>query len=196
MPIYPTRTIGGTGVIEDVEKRIDSSFKKTGSCIIAVGTIPTSVGASHYLDIIHNKVAGKVPSVDLGFHKKLFAFMADVADNKLLLSAHDIAEGGIAVALFEMGRANNIGCDVNLPSIARADALLFGEAPLMLIEVGRENYQTVLDICENMGLTYTDIGKTTEEPLITIHTGSICLVKTDIARLNAVYEKALPELVS
>jgi phosphoribosylformylglycinamidine synthase len=197
-PIYPTPVIVMTGIMDDVEKRLDIAFKKADSHILAVGTIPTSIAASHYLDVIHGTVAGKVPAVDLDYHKKLFPFMATMAAEGRVLAAHDIAEGGIAVALFEMSRASvggAIGCDAVLPAVARADALLFGEAPLMLLEVADSQLQAVQAACDKAGLKCTDIGKTTDDALISVHIGSLSVIKTDTSKLNAVYEKTLPELV-
>ncbi|MDR2870899.1 MAG: phosphoribosylformylglycinamidine synthase subunit PurL, partial [Deferribacteraceae bacterium] len=194
-PIYPTPVIVMTGVLEDVEKRIDIPFKQIGSHILAIGKLPTTISGSHYLDVIHSTVAGKIPAVDLAFHKSLFTFMAKMAAEGRILAAHDIAEGGIAIALFEMGRANNIGCAVTLPATARADALLFGESPLMLLEVNADNLAAVTAACKSAGLDCTDIGRTTDDGLISMHTGSISHIKTEISKLDTVYEKTLVELV-
>lgn len=193
-PIFPTPTIVVTGVIDNVENKIESSFMKEGSRVIAIGTPPSTIAASHYLAKIHGITAGDVPPVNLPFHKNLFSFMVEAAQKKLVLSAHDVSEGGLAVALFEMGRENRIGCKISLPPIARADALLFGEAPMVVIEVDAGLYHNVLELCENHGLVYTDIGTTGGDELF-ISTGAQRLIRVAIDKLTILYEKTLPEMV-
>jgi phosphoribosylformylglycinamidine synthase len=190
-PIFPTPVLAVTGIIDEAEKHLGASFAAEGNDIIFVGEIPSKIDASHYLDIIHGVTAGVVPDADLDFHKKLFDFMVEAADKKMLSAAHDIAEGGVAVALAEMGFKNGIGADLQLEATARADAMLFGEAPLMILEVKPENTAEVLKLAETLGLNAYKTG-TTSGNVLKISCGMLKLIEADIPRAQIVFEKALP----
>jgi phosphoribosylformylglycinamidine synthase len=186
--VFPTPVISMVGLLEDAEKHITHSFKKAGSLVAALGKFPDTVDASHYLEYIHQLVKGEVPEPELNFHKVLIYFMADAED---ILSAHDLSDGGLAVALFEMTIDNKIGLSAEIPPIARADALLFGEAPMMFIEIE----PSAVERLEKSGIPYKIIGKTGGETL-TIRAGSEIILNIEIGKAAAIYEKAIPESLS
>jgi phosphoribosylformylglycinamidine synthase len=189
--IFPTPVISMVGLLNDCEKHITSHFKKTGSTVIALGNFPDRVDASHYLEYIHNIVGGEVAEPDLEFHKALIDFMADAED---ILAAHDLSDGGLAVALFEMAIKNRIGVSVEIPPIGRADALIFGEAPMMFIEVEGESAPAIARL-EDFGIPYKIMGKTGGDTL-TIKAGKEILLNVEIEKAAVIYEKILPELMS
>ena len=190
-PIYPTPVIAVTGVIKDVENRLTAFFKKEDSDIIILGEIPEKIDASHYLDIIHGVTAGEVPEVNLDFHQKLFNFMEEAVSQKLLLSAHDTAEGGLAVALCEMGFSSNIGVEVVLEPNARADALLFGEGSLMILECSKHKSSEVITLAEKCGIKAKKAGKTVKDD-VKIFAGTMPLVNIALSKARSLYEKSIP----
>lgn len=193
-PIFPTPTISMTGTLDCVEDRIESYFKSAGNRIFMVGHLPDKIDASHYLEIIHNKVAGIVPDADLAFHAALIDFMATAAKQRIISSAHDLSDGGIAVTLFEMGHKNGLGADIKLQSSARADALLFGERPALFLEVEPANASKVTALLEKFKLPFSDVG-VTHKGALNISAGQLQLVNIDMAKASAIYEKTLPSLV-
>ncbi|MDR2401377.1 MAG: phosphoribosylformylglycinamidine synthase subunit PurL [Deferribacteraceae bacterium] len=187
--IFPTPVISMVGLLNDAEKHITSYFKREGSTVIAIGDFPNRIDASHYLEFIHRTVKGEAPEVKLNFHKTLIDFMADAED---VLSAHDLSDGGLAVALFEMTIKNRIGLSAELIPSARADALLFGESPMMIIEAEGEN--TIARL-EKFGLPYKIIGKTGGDTL-TIKAGREIILNIEIEKAAVIYEKIITELMS
>ncbi|HEX2205535.1 MAG TPA: AIR synthase related protein, partial [Longimicrobium sp.] len=129
--IYPTPTIGMVGVVDDLSHVTTAAFKATGDDIVLVGTNTAELGGSEYLKLVHGRVAGDAPSVDLAAEKALQAALLASIRAGLVRSAHDTAEGGLAVALAESALADAarpLGVDVELDDDLPVAALLFGEA--------------------------------------------------------------------
>ena len=141
--IHPTPTIGMVGVLPDVTVRATMDLKPGAHTLYLLGTHADSVGASQYLETVHGLEAGRVPALDLGLEQRVIDGTLALIRAGLTTTAHDCAEGGLAVALAEMAIAGGRGLKVSLnaPADVRADALLFGEAHsrvVVAVPVGRE----------------------------------------------------------
>jgi len=129
--IPPTPTIATVGILQDVTRHVTQWFKQTGDVIVLLGEAREEIGASEYLAVIHGMVAGAPPQLDLEREKRLQQLCLIVAQERLLSSAHDVAEGGLAVALAEacISRPEGaIGARVMLTGGLRPDIMLFGES--------------------------------------------------------------------
>ena len=135
-PVYPTPVIGMLGVIEDLERRVPSAFRREGDEIWIAGTTRDEIGGSEYLAACHGLVAGLPPALDLEEAAALVDFLVEGAADGAFASAHDASDGGLAVALAECAvRAEGgpLGCTVDLDAApAGADvsvaARWFGES--------------------------------------------------------------------
>ena len=128
--IFPTPVIGMVGVLEDVSKAVGASFREAGDAIVLLGGNSAELGASEYLRTLHGRTGGPVPNVDLAGEKALHEAVLAMADRRLLASAHDCAEGGLAVCLAESAvgpREAPRGLEVTLADDIPDAALLFGE---------------------------------------------------------------------
>ncbi|MGH7818342.1 MAG: AIR synthase related protein, partial [Candidatus Binatia bacterium] len=135
-PIPPTPAIGMVGLLEDVTLRVTQGFKEEGDMIVLVGRTREEIGGSEYLATIHGRVCGTPPWIDLDFERRLQAFVIAAAGEGWLRSAHDVAEGGLAVAVAECclsAAEGPRGARVNFESAMRSDLLLFGESQSRLI---------------------------------------------------------------
>lgn len=137
-PIYPTPVIGMVGLVPDITKICGQSWTTTGDVIYLLGfspTSPSSLGASEYLAAIHQTVAGKPPVVDFTLEKNVQAACRHGISLGWIKSAHDLAEGGLAVALAEACIGNNLGATVTIPvsESQRLDELLFGEVASQIV---------------------------------------------------------------
>ena len=129
--IYPTPTIGMVGIVEDLAHVTTAAFQAEGDAIVLAGRNTGELGASEYLKVIHGQVAGDAPALDLAAESRLQRGVLAAIRAGLVRSAHDTAEGGLAVALVESafaGGAEPFGIDVRLSDELPANALLFGEA--------------------------------------------------------------------
>ncbi len=97
--VYPTPTIGMVGLVEDLKHITTSFFKDEGDVIYLLGEDKEELGGSEYAKVIHNKVAGESPTINLDEEKKLQDTLLNLIRKGLIKSAHDISEGGIVSAL-------------------------------------------------------------------------------------------------
>jgi phosphoribosylformylglycinamidine synthase len=129
--IPPTPTVATVGILADVTQRVTQWFKQAGHVIVLLGETREELGGSEYLTLIYGLVAGAPPFLDLEQEKRLQELCLTAAHERLFSSAHDVAEGGLAVALAEacMTRPEGaIGARVTVPGSLRPDMLLFGES--------------------------------------------------------------------
>jgi phosphoribosylformylglycinamidine synthase len=158
--IYPTPMVGMLGIFDDVSVHIDGAFKDEGDVVILLGDSAAWMDGSEYQKTAYGKVEGRIPDVDLELEVKLQAKLRAAIEARLLKSAHDCSDGGLAVALAECcvfsgsnggaltgdpvtarpGRGRFLGAEVDLPDPSvvtgaadRADLALFGEAPTRVI---------------------------------------------------------------
>jgi phosphoribosylformylglycinamidine synthase len=129
--IYPTPVVGMVGVLDDVSLAIGRGFRASGDRIVLFGRNTDELGGSEYLKVVHGVVAGDAPSIDLAAEKALQELMLELVGKRLLRSAHDCSEGGLAVCLAECAFGNGtqgFGVDVVLDDYLEAALLFFGEA--------------------------------------------------------------------
>ncbi|HZW84241.1 MAG TPA: phosphoribosylformylglycinamidine synthase subunit PurL [Candidatus Deferrimicrobium sp.] len=131
--VLPTPTIGMVGVVEDLAYRTTQEFKGVGDEIIVVGGLAGSLAGSEYLAVCHAMEAGNISAVDLTYEKKVQEFTLEQIKAGKVRSAHDCAEGGLAVAVAESCVGSGLGAKLELNCDERVDALLFGEAPTRII---------------------------------------------------------------
>lgn len=128
--VYPTPVVGMVGLLEDIETRVGMGFRQAGDVIVLVGGVRGEIGGSEYLARWHGLVAGEVPEVDLDREKALVQLLQVLARRRLISSAHDVADGGLAVALAEAAIVGGLGFSARLdPAGQRPDFVLFSEAP-------------------------------------------------------------------
>jgi phosphoribosylformylglycinamidine synthase len=134
--IYPTPVVGMVGLIADYSKRLGAGLRAEGDFVMLVGSSHNDLGGSEYLKVEHGVVAGRPPALDLARERAVDRLVLAAAENGLLHSAHDCAEGGMLVALAECCLLGGIG--VRCPAIRpesplRMDAAFFGESPSRFI---------------------------------------------------------------
>ncbi len=133
--ILPTPVVGVVGLLEDADLRTTQWFKSPGHRIALLGPSAVSLGGSEYLWVLHRRLAGRLAPLDLELERRVQAACRSAIEAGLVASAHDCAEGGIAVALAEgcvTGPAP-IGAEVALPGAGRTDLTLFGEGPSRIV---------------------------------------------------------------
>jgi phosphoribosylformylglycinamidine synthase subunit PurL len=134
--IYPTPVVGMVGLIEDYGKRLGAGLRAEGDFVMLVGSSHNDLGGSEYLKVEHGMVAGRPPALDLARERTVDRLILAAAENGLLHSAHDCAEGGMLIALAECCLLGGVGirCPAIRPeSPLRLDAAFFGESPSRFI---------------------------------------------------------------
>jgi phosphoribosylformylglycinamidine synthase subunit PurL len=113
--IHPTPVVGVLGVHDDVRRRLPVGFGRAGLRLVLLGRTEAEFGGSLWAWVAHGHLGGRPPSVDLNAERALAAVLADGAARGLLAAAHDLSDGGLAVALAESCLSGGHGCAVRLP---------------------------------------------------------------------------------
>ncbi|HYF92762.1 MAG TPA: phosphoribosylformylglycinamidine synthase subunit PurL [Symbiobacteriaceae bacterium] len=165
-PIYPTPTIGMVGLHENVENAVTPGFKNGGDVIVLLGETKDELGGSEYLKAIHGQVGHDCPALDLELEKKLHKVVLTAINEGMVTAAHDVADGGLVVALAEMAMAaapDARGCQINVfANEGRLDGHLFGESQSrVLLTVHRDNVMRLRSLCIAENLPHRLVGDVT-----------------------------------
>jgi phosphoribosylformylglycinamidine synthase len=193
--VYPTPTIGMVGKVEKMQNVTTSFFKSSGDLIYVLGEDFEELGGSEYLKIIHNKVAGDCPRINLHVELNLHETVLALIKNKLIESAHDISEGGIICALAEcciMNGENLIGAEVKIPIKTREDFSLFSESQSrVIVSVREKNQKEFQSILNKKNQYYKLLGRTTSANFSV--NGKISL---DLNELSEIYYNTIPRIMN
>jgi phosphoribosylformylglycinamidine synthase len=161
--IYPTPVVGMLGIMEDASKMCTTGFKSEGDTIILLGNNKDELGGSEYLKLVTGSVAGKAPELNQAHENALQKACLDMIDRSLLASAHDCAEGGVAVTLAECcfaGEEGARGAEISMSADFRIDSLLFGETQSRIVVSCRPaNVPGVLSSASSFGVPVQVIGR-------------------------------------
>jgi len=126
--IYPTPVVGMVGLLHDFEHITTQSFKNEGDIIILLGETKAELGGSEFQSVLHGVVEGRPPQLELKQEKKLLDTVLSAIQNGYVASAHDLSEGGLAVAIAECCISGDIGAEVDFHTELRHDIALFSES--------------------------------------------------------------------
>jgi phosphoribosylformylglycinamidine synthase len=160
--IYPTPTIGMVGLIEDMHKHMTQWFKDEGDIIVLLGETKEEFGGSEYLKQIHGRVCGTPPSLDLDKELKLITALLKASEEGIIKSAHDISEGGLALAISEccFTPSGLKGVEIKIPRLIRDDALLFSESQARaIISLDEHNITKIKNLTETYDVPMEIIGR-------------------------------------
>jgi phosphoribosylformylglycinamidine synthase len=191
--IFPTPTIGMVGVVEDLDHVTTAAFKEAGDRIVLLGRCTGELGGSEYLKAVHGRVAGDAPRVDLDAERALQRTLLEAIRAGLIRSAHDCAEGGLAVALAESAFGADWGVEVELRDDLPLAALLFGEAQGRAVVACRPGDEAaLLELARRNGVAAAAIGRVGEaDGAFRIRTRDAVL-ETRTGALATVYFGAIP----
>lgn len=158
--ILPTPTIGGVGVLDDLEQMATLAFKDTGEAIFVIGETTGWLGQSAFLSEILDREDGAPPPVDLARERKHGDFVRSLIADGLVTAVHDVSDGGLLVALAEMAMASGIGASLTAPPAdMRPHAYWFGEDQARYV-VTTGSKAAVLKRAEAAGIPIAKIGVT------------------------------------
>jgi len=185
--IFPTPTIGMVGLLDNIDDRIIGSFVSEGDVIILLGETRSELGGSEYVKQVTGKIQGPCPDLDLQVEKNLWETIHQLNHNKLIHSAHDLSEGGLAVSLFESAFPNSLGFTVEIQSDLRADHFLFSESQSrILISVPKENLDNALSAIKNSQTPYLILGDVSFDKAVLNYNGQK-IVNGPLSKFKAAY---------
>jgi len=136
VPIYPTPTVGMVGLLAKVRRVVTPWFKSAGDLVVLLGRTREELGGSEYLKVIHRLVKGMPPWIDLQLERAVHKCCLEAIDKRIVRSAHDVSDGGLAVALAECcicGPDKPLGVRIEMREMIRGDALLFSESQSRIV---------------------------------------------------------------
>ena len=194
--VDPTPTIGMVGILEREDAGAEIYFRKPGLGIVLLGTTRDELGGSEYQQRFHPDATVAPPRVDLDRENALINLLLAAHDQRLLHSAHDISNGGLAVALAECSM-EEIGCHVDLGGHADdldAIALLFGESQGRAI-VATSRVDELLRRAKEHSVPAMPIGHTAAGAFL-IERNGVALVRISSLELARIWRSAFALLLS
>jgi phosphoribosylformylglycinamidine synthase len=189
-PILPTPTIGMVGLLDDVSRHVRLPFRREGDVVALLGASRDELGASEFLRTVHGRDEGPCPEVDLDAERRLVDLLVRLADERLLASAHDVSDGGLAVALAESAMTGGLGAKVTLVPNVRPSALLFGETTgRVVVSFPPEHENRISGAAAELGVPLARLG-TVGGARLTISVDSHAVVDEDVAALRDLWRSA------
>ncbi|HRC99992.1 MAG TPA: phosphoribosylformylglycinamidine synthase subunit PurL [Candidatus Syntrophosphaera thermopropionivorans] len=170
--IYPTPVIGMLGLLENYKKATTQWFKHSGDIIAFLGRTSGELGASQYLKTIFGTVAGKIPSLDLKFIKRLIEVLLNLIEEDIISSAHNVSEGGLLVALAEccFQPENLTGAELNFPLTFSKSVEYFNESiERVVISFNAENLTKVQTVCDKYDIPLKLLGTVSDKPMFKVN---------------------------
>jgi phosphoribosylformylglycinamidine synthase len=189
-PIPPTPTVGMVGLLEDVALRVRMPFAAAGDVLALLGETRDELGGSEFLRTIRGRDEGPCPEVDADAERRLVDLLVALAAHRKLASAHDVSDGGLAIALTECAMKGSLGAEVNLESPVRASALLFGESTgRVLVSFSPTSEAAVRAACDQRRVPFQILGRIGGKRL-KISAGGRLLIDEAVSSLRELWSTA------
>ena len=186
--IPPSPIVSCLGRIQDVNKIIPMHFQKSDSIILMVGERKDELGGSVYYSL-YNELGINLPMPDLKEVKNQIFALNNCIEKRLVLSCHDIADGGVASAVAEMTFGNEIGCDIKIINDLRTDKTLFSETGGFVLELSMNNIEAVQSIFSNYGIELIKIGSTNNSGVMIFNS----VIKLSVKKVKDAWTNGLRE---
>jgi phosphoribosylformylglycinamidine synthase len=212
--IFPTPIVGMVGVVDDLERMVTAALQTPGDLLLLLGeTHATTLGGSEYAALRSGRALGPTPPIDLDLEARVQSTCLAAIQGGLVRAAHDIADGGLAVALAELCIAGGLGawCDLAVPAMngrgtggwertGRADVALFGEGgSRILLEVAPEAEPALRELAVRHEVPCIALGRVTDDGMLSITLGQADAGERDtahvtlaVAALREQWEGAIP----
>lgn len=166
-PVFPTPTIGMLGVMDDIKTFMTLDFKNEGDFIYLIGESQNDIASSQYLASYHKISKSPAPYFDLEKEYEMHQVIKSLIKNQLIQSAHDVADGGLYIALLEAAMPNHLGFDIATDDDFRKDAFLFGEAQgRVVVSVSPEKQEAFVELMATVDTDFSLLGTVTSGDLI------------------------------
>jgi len=189
--IPPTPTIAVVGLIDNIEHHTTQWFKTEGDLIVLLGQTREELGGSEYLALTRSLVRGAPPWIDLSVEKSVQQVCQEAIREDLLRSAHDVSEGGLAVALAECcisGPGSGPGAVIELEGAIRPDAILFGESQSrIVVSLRRRHLGRLRELAAAANVPVTQLGEVRGHRLVISP-----LIDIEVEQLRRVWSDAIP----
>ena len=190
--IYPTPVVGMVGLIQKREHIMTQAFKKHGDVIFLLGDTYAELGGSELQHLITGSISGRPPVCDLLKEQAVQKTVLQAIRFGWVTSAHDVSEGGVALALAESCISGNKGAKVAIETELTPAIYLFSESQSrILITTSSENADRIQELARNYGVPCREIGKVTDELKMNVTINGQCVLHQDVDLLSERWEAAI-----
>lgn len=186
--IDPTPVVGMVGLIEDVAHITTSQFKNADDFIYVIGEASQEFGASAVQLLMTGRAFGQAPALDLEVEVSRQARLLEAIQKGLITSAHDLSEGGLAVAIAESVMGTGLGADLTLVNTNLVEELFSETQSRFLVSVNKEMAKAFEALFTEARL----LGKVTEEQRLVINEGVTMVLDVPTAELEQIWKGAIP----
>jgi phosphoribosylformylglycinamidine synthase II len=166
-PVFPTPTIGMLGVMDNINNMMTLDFKNQGDFIYLIGESQNDIASSQYLTSFQNISQSPAPYFDLDKEYEMHQVIKQLISSKIIQSAHDVADGGLYIALLEAAMPNQLGFEIETDSEIRKDAFLFGEAQgRVVVSVSPALQESFIELMATVDTDFSLLGTVTTGKLI------------------------------
>lgn len=192
--IFPTPVIGMLGIVEDVENHtMKPGFKNDGDVVFYMGASRKGLGGSEYLNTIHKRCTGDAPDIDLDFEVRLQGLLLQLIRNQVINAAHDLSDGGLAVALAEMAIFSDKGATLSVSSLGEnIHEVLYSEAQSgVIVTLKKEQVSKFEQLAVSEKIPVMKLGQVKGD-ILAIDT----YINARISVLEEAYESAIPNAMN
>jgi len=196
--IDPTPMVGMVGLIEDADRYVTQEFKNVGDLIVLLGENKPDLSGSEYLYLIHKQKKGN-PQIDIEEEKAVQEACLEAIKSKIINSAHDCSEGGLAITLAEscISKAERmLGAVIKLDGLKerdiRLDEVLFAETPSrIVVSISKDKLSVLEQIAEKYSISYQVLGNVSGKRL-TIEYKGTPIIDLPLSTLSNTWRNAIP----
>lgn len=193
--IYPTPVIGMVGLVHDIDHITTQAFKREGDVIILLGETKAELGGSEFQYVVHGVTEGRPPQLDLQTEKTLHKTVLGAIQKGLVASAHDLSEGGLALALAESCISGGIGAEVNFATELRSDIALFSESQSRILLTATPDKAEALQAwVTEQGVPFQKLGVVKGSEL-KVQVNAQQAIQSSVQQLEKVWKDAIPCLM-
>lgn len=196
-PVFPTPTIGMLGLMENFGNRMTLNFQSAGDAIYLLGQPANDIASSEYLYSYRGIKASPAPAFDMDAELAMQKTLGQLIRQKVVVSAHDLSDGGLFIALAESAMAGDLGFDVQTTAVEtttefRLDAILFGEGQgRVVVSVSSEQRESFESSVADSGVPCVQIGTVTDGPFVV--DGQTLMT---VGEAKALYDNALGRIMA
>ena len=161
--VFPTPTIGMLGVMDDTDNLMSLDFKQPGDLIYLIGASVNDIASSQYLASYHKILKAPAPYFDIDKEYATHQVVKQLIQHKIIQSAHDVADGGLYIALVESAMPNGLGFEIASDDAVRKDAFLFGEAQgRIVVSVAPADQERFIELMATSEVDFSLLGATAQ----------------------------------
>ncbi|WP_339061021.1 phosphoribosylformylglycinamidine synthase subunit PurL [Tepidibacillus marianensis] len=194
--IYPTPIVGMVGLIRDTEHITTQGFKQLGDRILLIGDTYDEMGGTEFQKLVVGKLEGRPPEIDIEQEKKVQQVVLQAIQQGIVHSAHDVSDGGLAVAIAESCISGNLGAKITFQCSMKKENYLFSESQSRIfLSVSSNNVEKVRNIAQEIGVSCQEIGEV-QPAILDISYNGQSVISQKIKEVVKVWKEAIPCLMN